>query len=54
MAGRMGGDSITVKHRAVLSADAAEGVIAVKGPVPGPNGSHVYVTIEASPDSKKK
>lgn len=51
MAGRMGGDTVTVKNRAVVVADAAKGLIAVKGPVPGSNGTHVYLTIESTPSS---
>lgn len=48
MAGHMGHDQVTIKHRAVLSADTAKGIIAVQGPVPGPNGAFVYVTLEPS------
>lgn len=55
MAGRMGGDKITIKHRPVVAIDEAQRLIAVKGPVPGPDGSIVYVTVEpASPKSTKK
>lgn len=46
MAGHMGLDQITLHHRAVLLSDAAKGIVAVKGPVPGPNGSAVYLTLE--------
>ncbi len=46
MPGRMGGDAITIKHRAVVSSDAAERVLAIKGAVPGPNGGLVYVVLE--------
>ncbi len=52
MAGHMGLDTVTVKHLPVISVDGAEGVIAVKGPVPGPNGSIVYVTAEVAPSKK--
>jgi large subunit ribosomal protein L3 len=52
MAGHMGLEKTTVKHRAVVVNDADKNLIAVKGPVPGPNGAHVYVTLE--PASKKK
>lgn len=48
MAGRMGNDQIKLKNRAILSCDEKEGVVAVKGPVPGPNGSYVVVSLEDS------
>ena len=51
MPGRMGQDKVTVKDRSVVFADAKKNLIAVKGPVPGPNGSDVFVTIESTPDS---
>ncbi len=47
MAGHMGMDQITLQHRPVVAVDAEKGVIAVKGPVPGPNGSFVFVTKES-------
>ncbi|HLD63323.1 MAG TPA: 50S ribosomal protein L3 [Candidatus Peribacteraceae bacterium] len=50
MAGRMGTDQITIKNRAVIAADAEAGIIAVKGPIPGPAGAAVYVTFEFKPD----
>jgi large subunit ribosomal protein L3 len=50
MAGRMGGDKVTVHNCAVLSCDVTAGVVAVKGPVPGPNGSTVYLSIEKWPE----
>lgn len=52
MAGRMGGDQISIKNRSVVSADTAKGILAIKGPIPGPNGSAVYLTLEASPAKK--
>ena len=57
MAGRMGGDQITLQHRPVVVVDAAKGIIGIKGPVPGPNGAHVFLTVEAAKpekDSSKK
>lgn len=48
MAGHMGHDQITLHNRPIVMADAAQGLIAVKGPVPGPTGTRVYVTIESS------
>lgn len=53
MAGHMGLDKQTIKNRAIIVNDAEKKLIAVKGPVPGPNGAHVYLTLEA-PKNKKK
>lgn len=47
MAGHMGTDSITLKHRAIVIADHEKKILAVKGPVPGPSGTHVYLTLES-------
>lgn len=47
MAGHMGTDKTTIKHRAVVVNDAEKKMIAVAGPVPGPNGGHVYLTLES-------
>lgn len=47
MAGQMGKDHITIKHRAVLLSDPEKGLLAVKGPIPGPNGAAVYLTLES-------
>lgn len=46
MAGHMGTMKLTVKHRTVVVNDAEKRIIAVKGPVPGPNGAHVFLTLE--------
>ena len=43
MAGRMGHDTHTTLNLTVVSSDAANGIIAVKGAVPGPKGSLVVV-----------
>lgn len=48
MAGHMGLEKLTIKHRSVVVNDAGKNIIAVKGPVPGPNGTHVFLTLEAS------
>lgn len=53
MAGHMGHDAITIRHRPVVTSDAAEGIVAVKGAVPGPNGAAVYLTLESSVPSPK-
>lgn len=52
MAGHMGLDTVTIKHRPVVVADVDTKVIGVKGAVPGPNGSFVYVTLEAPSSTK--
>ncbi|MDD5623562.1 MAG: 50S ribosomal protein L3 [Candidatus Peribacteraceae bacterium] len=52
MPGHMGGETVTVKHRPVVVSDKGSGVVAIKGPVPGPNGCAVYVTIESLPEKK--
>jgi ribosomal protein L3 len=48
MAGHMGLEQMTIKHRAVIINDTAKNLIAIKGPVPGPNGAHVFLTLEAT------
>lgn len=48
MAGHMGSDNMTIKHRAIVVNDAQKNLIAVKGPVPGASGSHVFLTLEES------
>lgn len=51
MAGRMGGDTVTILHRPVIVSDAAKGILGVKGPIPGSNGSSVFVTVESTPNA---
>lgn len=48
MAGHMGMDNMTIKHRAVVVNDASKNLIAIKGPVPGPTGGHVFLTLESA------
>ena len=48
MAGHMGLEQITVKNRAIIVHDATKGVLGIKGPVPGPIGAHVYLTLESA------
>ncbi|RBP99390.1 50S ribosomal protein L3 [Bifidobacterium xylocopae] len=43
MAGRMGHDTSTVQNLTIVSADIENGIIAVKGAIPGPRGSIVVV-----------
>ncbi len=47
MAGHMGTDKMTLKHRAVVVNDSAKNIVAVKGPVPGPVGTHIILTLES-------
>ncbi len=51
MAGHMGLEQITVKNRAVVVNDAKKNLVGISGPVPGPNGATVFLTLE--PDSAK-
>ena len=48
MPGRMGNDTVTLKKRIIMDCDNEKGIIAVRGPVPGPNGSHLYVTLSSN------
>lgn len=43
MAGRMGGDQVTVKHLEIVEVMAEQGLIAVKGAVPGARGATLLV-----------
>lgn len=51
MPGRMGPKTITLRSREILSCDPEKGIVAVKGPIPGPNGSVVYLTLESAPQT---
>lgn len=44
MAGRMGSDQVTVKNLEIVEVDAARGLIAVKGAVPGARGSLLLIS----------
>lgn len=44
MAGRMGGDTVTLKNQKVLSVDESTGVVIVKGMVPGSKGKIVKLS----------
>ncbi|OGE85114.1 MAG: 50S ribosomal protein L3 [Candidatus Doudnabacteria bacterium RIFCSPHIGHO2_02_FULL_46_11] len=44
MAGRMGGHYVTVKNLLVVEIDAAKNLMAVRGAIPGANGSLVTIT----------
>jgi large subunit ribosomal protein L3 len=43
MGGHMGAARVTVRNLEVVVVDAEDNVLAVKGAVPGPNGSYVLV-----------
>ncbi len=43
MAGRMGGERVTVRSASVVKVDADQDLILVKGPVPGPNKGWVEI-----------
>jgi large subunit ribosomal protein L3 len=43
MAGHMGHSQVTVRNLEVVDVDTEDNVLAVKGAVPGPNGSYVVV-----------
>lgn len=43
MAGRMGGERVTIQNLEVVDVDTANGLILVKGAVPGSNGSVVMI-----------
>ena len=52
MAGHMGLEQITVKNREVVVNDAAKNIVGISGPVPGPNGATVFLTLESAPNAK--
>ncbi len=43
MAGRTGGDTITVKHLSIVAVDAEKGELYIKGAVPGRRGTFVSI-----------
>lgn len=43
MAGRMGGEQVTTRNHPLVKIDAENGLLLIKGCLPGPNGSLVYV-----------
>ena len=50
MPGRMGTQSHTRRNVPVLLSDPKQQVIAIKGAVPGANGSTVFLTVESTPE----
>lgn len=49
MAGRMGGERVTVKNLEVLAVDPEQNLLAVKGAVPGPSGGLVLLQMSRWP-----
>lgn len=47
MAGHMGLETVTIKNRPVIMTDEKKNIVAIKGPIPGPNGSFVVLTPQA-------
>lgn len=43
MAGRMGGDRVTVKNLSIVAVDAAQNLLAIKGALPGKRGSLIEI-----------
>jgi large subunit ribosomal protein L3 len=43
MAGRMGGDQVTTIGHKVIKVDAENGLLVIKGPLPGANGSLLFI-----------
>jgi len=46
MAGRMGGERVTIKNLEIVKVDAEENILAIKGAVPGVRGSLVEIVSE--------
>jgi ribosomal protein L3 len=44
----MGHETVTTKNRSVVAIDTEKNVIAIKGPIAGPNGTAVFLTKEPS------
>lgn len=44
MAGRMGGERVTVENLEVVKADAEENILAIKGALPGPKGTILEIS----------
>ncbi|MFL6071193.1 MAG: large ribosomal subunit protein uL3, partial [Actinomycetes bacterium] len=43
MSGHMGGDTVTVQNLTVHAVDSDQGLLLIKGAVPGPIGSLIFV-----------
>jgi large subunit ribosomal protein L3 len=53
MAGRMGGERTTTMNLKVHAVDAEQGVLLIKGAIPGPTGSLVLVRTAAKVPIKR-
>lgn len=43
MAGRMGGERVTVENLQIMKIDAAKNVLVIRGAIPGPKGEYVII-----------
>ncbi|MFA7682519.1 MAG: 50S ribosomal protein L3 [Candidatus Peribacteraceae bacterium] len=46
--GQTGHATVTIQRRPVIAVDPVKGLVCVKGPVPGPSGAPIFLTIESS------
>jgi large subunit ribosomal protein L3 len=53
MPGRMGGDRVTTRNHSLIRVDAENNVLLIKGPLPGANGTVVYVRKSVTAKEKK-
>lgn len=53
MPGRMGGDRVTTRNHSLIRVDAENNVLLIKGPLPGANGTVVYVRKSVTAKDKK-
>lgn len=53
MAGRMGGETVTVRGLEVVELDAEKNILLVKGAVPGPNGGYLVIRRSIKDPSRK-
>lgn len=54
MSGRMGGDQITTKGLTVIEVIPEENVLLIKGAIPGPTGSYMYLFSESTSEGTKR
>ena len=45
--GQTGKETVTIRNRPVVTTDKERGVVGIKGAVPGPNGAHVFLTLDS-------
>jgi len=53
MSGRMGMDQCTTRNHELVSVDAENGLLLIKGPIPGPNGGVVFVRLSKTARSSQ-